>query len=99
MSDMRGDSAYRPGVLLGLALVVGGVALLTFAPEGAVTHAAIRYVRTSVEHVSSATARLYGGALLLAGISIIGLSLRRRGKYATVAPNQSFNSNQLRWSD
>ena len=80
MSDMRGDSAYRPGVLLGLALVVGGVALLTFAPEGAVTHAAIRYVRTSVEHASSATARLYGGALLLAGISIIGLSLRRRGK-------------------
>jgi hypothetical protein len=80
MSDKRKVSANRPGLLLGLALVIGGVALLILAPEGAVSHAAIRYVRTSIEHVSSATSRFYGGVLVLAGIGIMGYSLPRSRK-------------------
>jgi hypothetical protein len=78
--DKDSIPANRTGLLLGLVLAAGGIGLLVTAPEMAVSHAAIRYVRSSVEHVSPAVSQFYGGVLLLAGFGIFVLSLPRSGK-------------------
>jgi hypothetical protein len=72
--------ANRTGLVLGLALAAGGIGLLVAAPEMTVSHAAIRHVRSSIEHVSSAGSQFYGAVLLLVGLGIFIVSLPRSGK-------------------
>jgi hypothetical protein len=78
--DKRKSPGSGTGLLFGVAMLALGGALMIFAPALPVSHAAMRYVRPSVEHVSHTEARFYGACSIIVGLAVIGFSLPRAGK-------------------
>jgi hypothetical protein len=78
--DKRKSPGSGMGLLLGVAMMALGVALVMFAPALPVSHAAMRYVRPGVEHVSRTEARFYGTCSIIIGLAVFGFSLPRAGK-------------------
>jgi hypothetical protein len=76
----EGRDISKPGLLLACAMIVAGTLAVLLAPEIWVTHPRIRGYGSPappVEKVTSGTARLYGGALILVGIGIAVFSVHR----------------------
>jgi hypothetical protein len=65
------------GLLLGAVFIAAGAILIVTPIDMLVKHVRIRYLPTTIEHVTPATSRMYGVALSAAGIAIFGFALYR----------------------
>ena len=76
----EGRLISKSGLLLAGVMILAGTLAVLLAPEIWVTHPRIRgygYPKPPAEKVTSGTARLYGGALILAGIGIAVFAVHR----------------------
>lgn len=79
MGTLSFRTASKPGLFLGLVMLVAGGAVIAWPPEILVHHPTIRPSVLSetkrVEAVTQGRARFYGGCLVAAGVFIGLLSL------------------------
>jgi|GEM_PF-6912243 len=79
MGTLSFRTASKPGLLLGLVMLVAGGAVIAWPPEILVHHPTMRpsvFNKTKrVEAVTEGRARFYGGGLVAAGVFIALFSL------------------------
>jgi len=68
------------GTTLGLLIAASGTMLVVFPVEMRVEHPRTKYLPTVREHVTPARSRLYGAALVVAGMAVTAYSLYRPRK-------------------
>lgn len=65
------------GLGLGAVMLAAGAVLLAWPADMLVEHVRIRYLPSVIEHVTAATSRMYGAALVAAGLAVLAFALRR----------------------
>jgi hypothetical protein len=73
----QGRSYSLFGVLLGIGLSISGLALAVHPIDMNVEHSRMKYLPSSVEHVTTLSSRLYGMAVFGFGLAVLGFSLIR----------------------